>query len=105
MFPKHAWKRCARKALSVYDGDLGYARAAGLRSLQDAIAGHLRQFRGISVQPEQIVVVEGAQAALHLIASVLRAPGMQSSSKIRVTRSRAPRSKRTIELAARTGRR
>lgn len=71
MFPKHAWARCARKALSVYDGDLGYARAAGLRSLQDAIAGHLRQFRGVSVRPEQVIVVEGAQAALHLIASVL----------------------------------
>jgi GntR family transcriptional regulator/MocR family aminotransferase len=75
MFPKHAWTRCARKTLSVYDGDLGYARAAGLRSLQDAIAGHLRQFRGVSVRPEQIVVVEGAQAALHLIASVLARAG------------------------------
>ncbi len=75
MFPKHAWARCARKALSVYEGDLGYARAAGLRSLQDAIAGHLRQFRGVSVRPEQIVVVEGAQAALHLIASVVARAG------------------------------
>jgi GntR family transcriptional regulator / MocR family aminotransferase len=75
MFPKHAWARCARKALSVYDGDLGYARAAGLRSLQDAIAGHLRQFRGVSVRPEQVIVVEGAQAALHLIASVLARAG------------------------------
>ena len=71
MFPRQAWGRCARRALSVYDGDLGYGRAAGLGSLQEAIAGHLRQFRGVNVRPEQIVVVEGAQAALHLIAIVL----------------------------------
>jgi GntR family transcriptional regulator/MocR family aminotransferase len=75
LFPHNAWGRCARKALSVYDGDLGYAQAAGLRSLREAIAGHLRQFRGISARPEQIVVVEGAQAALHLIASVLTRAG------------------------------
>ncbi len=75
MFPRHAWARCARKTLSVYDGDLGYARAAGLRSLQYAIAGHLRQFRGVSARPEQIVIVEGAQAAFHLIASVLARAG------------------------------
>jgi len=71
MFPRRAWARCARQALAVYDGDLGYARASGLGSLQEAIAGHLRQFRGVNVRPEQVVVVEGAQAALHLIVTVL----------------------------------
>ena len=74
MFPKHAWARCARKALSVYEGDLGYARAAGLRSLQDAIAGHCASFAASACGPNNLVV-EGAQAALHLIASVVARAG------------------------------
>jgi GntR family transcriptional regulator/MocR family aminotransferase len=74
-FPAAAWNRCARRALAVYDRELGYAAASGLRSLQEAIATHLRQFRGVAAQPEQIIVVEGAQAALHLAALVLSSPG------------------------------
>jgi GntR family transcriptional regulator/MocR family aminotransferase len=73
-FPTAAWKRCARRALVVYDQELGYSAAAGLRSLQDAVATHVRQFRGVSAQREQIIVVEGAQAALHLAGLVLCSP-------------------------------
>ncbi len=74
-FPHTAWERCARKALDAYRGDLGYSRASGLSALQDAIALHVRQFRGVTANAKQIVVVEGAQAALHLIASVLARAG------------------------------
>lgn len=74
-FPAATWKRCARRALAVYDAELGYGAAAGLRSLQEAVATHLRQFRGVAAQPEQVIVVEGAQAALHLAAVVLSSPG------------------------------
>ena len=74
-FPHAAWERCARKALDVYRGDLGYSGASGLPSLQNAIASHLRQFRGVTAHAKQIVVVEGAQAALHLVASVLARAG------------------------------
>ncbi|MGB8909230.1 MAG: PLP-dependent aminotransferase family protein, partial [Candidatus Cybelea sp.] len=75
MFPRAVWVRCARKALDAYGGDLGYSRASGLPSLQDAIVSHVRQFRGVTALAKQIVVVEGAQAAIHLIASVLARPG------------------------------
>jgi GntR family transcriptional regulator / MocR family aminotransferase len=74
-FPVAAWRRCARRALAVYDRDLGYGAAPGLRSLQEAIATHLRQFRGVAAQPEQVIVVEGAQAAMHLAAVVLSSRG------------------------------
>lgn len=74
-FPAATWKRCARRALTIYDRDLGYGAASGLRSLQEAIATHVRQFRGVAAQPEQIIIVEGAQAALHLAALVLSSPG------------------------------
>jgi GntR family transcriptional regulator / MocR family aminotransferase len=73
-FPAAAWKRCARRALVVYDGELGYGAASGLGSLQEALATHVRQFRGIAARPEQIIIVEGAQAALNLAARVLSSP-------------------------------
>ena len=71
LFPLRVWKSCARRALSAYDGDLGYTPASGLRSLREAIALHVGQFRGISARPEQVIGVEGAQAALHLACTVL----------------------------------
>jgi GntR family transcriptional regulator / MocR family aminotransferase len=73
-FPARSWNRSARKAIRVHNDDLGYAPASGLQSLREAIATHVRQFRGIAAQPDQIVVVEGAQAAIHLSALVLARP-------------------------------
>jgi GntR family transcriptional regulator / MocR family aminotransferase len=74
-FPTVAWKRCAREALVAYDRELGYGVASGLPPLQEAIATHVRQFRGVAVRREQVIVVEGAQAAVHLAALVLSSPG------------------------------
>ena len=71
MFPRVAWERSARRALKAYSNHLGYGHASGLPVLQNAIATHIRQFRGINALPKQIIIVEGAQAALNLIASVL----------------------------------
>ncbi|HEX8806951.1 MAG TPA: PLP-dependent aminotransferase family protein [Candidatus Aquilonibacter sp.] len=71
LFPANAWNRAARRALEVQGYDFGYGPANGLRTLREAIAMHVRQFRGINAQPEQIVVVEGAQAAMHLASIVL----------------------------------
>lgn len=75
MFPADAWSRSARRALAAQHHHLGYGPASGLRSLREAIANHVRQFRGISAQPEQVIVVEGAQAAMHLAALVLTRAG------------------------------
>jgi GntR family transcriptional regulator/MocR family aminotransferase len=74
-FPTTPWSRSARKTLNAYDGDLGYGPSSGLRALRDAIATHLRQFRGVTARADQIIVVEGAQAAMHLVAFVLARPG------------------------------
>lgn len=74
LFPMSAWRRATRRALDeTYD--LGYGPANGLRKLREAIAVHVRQFRGISARPEQIIVVEGAQAAMHLASIVLTRAG------------------------------
>jgi GntR family transcriptional regulator / MocR family aminotransferase len=75
MFPVDAWNRCTRRAFTAQNYQLGYGPASGLRSLREAIANHVRQFRGISAQPEQIVIVEGAQAAMHLAMLVLARAG------------------------------
>jgi len=74
LFPVSAWRRATRRALDEMR-DLGYGHASGLRELRDAIAVHVRQFRGISARPEQIIVVEGAQAAMHLANLVLTRAG------------------------------
>ncbi|MBV8196727.1 MAG: PLP-dependent aminotransferase family protein [Candidatus Eremiobacteraeota bacterium] len=74
-FPTPAWKRCARRALQTYPADLGYGPSSGLRALREAIATHVRQFRGVTAQPDQVVVVEGAQAAVHLATLVLASAG------------------------------
>lgn len=73
-FPGSAWKQCSRRALAGYDRALSYHDASGLRALQEAIVTHLRLFRGVAALPAQVIVVEGAQAALHLTALVLSSP-------------------------------
>ena len=74
-FPQAAWTRCARKALDIYRQEADYGASAGFRILQEAIATHVRQFRGVATQPEHVIVLEGAQAAMHLAALVLTEPG------------------------------
>ncbi len=74
-FPQAPWTSCARKALDIYRQELDYGASAGLGILQEAIATHIRQFRGVATQPEHVIVLEGAQAAMHLAAFVLAEPG------------------------------
>src|SRR5262249_43675331 len=50
---------------------LGYSDPNGLGALRRAIAGHLSGNRGISCDPDQIFVVNGAQQAFDLIGRVL----------------------------------
>ena len=75
LFPVAAWKRAARRALVAWDDDLSYAPAHGTGELRAAIANHVRQFRGVNALDDQVIVVEGAQAALHLASTVLACEG------------------------------
>ncbi len=74
-FPRGVWQRLERKNLAPFDAHLDYGQSAGLFALRKAIAGHIAQFRGVVADPDQIVVVEGAQAALHLIAFIVTQRG------------------------------
>jgi len=71
-FPfEHWWRllhRCARR--TAVRG-LDYGDAAGLAALREAIAAHLRRSRSVACDASQVVVVNGSQQALDLVARVL----------------------------------
>ena len=71
-FPFELWRRLllrhARRApVREYD----YGPAAGSLALRDAISAHLRRSRAVVCDPSQVIVVNGSQQALDLIARVL----------------------------------
>ena len=55
--------------------DLEYGPPGGRWELREAIARRLRRLRGIDTAPERVVIVNGTQQALDLIARVLLNPG------------------------------
>lgn len=73
-FPLTFWRRAASRHLSRLSAGLTeYGDPRGLLRLRTAIASHLKATRGISADPEQIVVTSGIQGALNLIARVFLA--------------------------------
>lgn len=74
LFPLRAWQRLARRLLARHP-HVDYGRSNGSIELRRAISQHIAQFRGVVADAEQIVVVEGAQAALDAISLVLARPG------------------------------
>jgi GntR family transcriptional regulator/MocR family aminotransferase len=71
-FPFAAWRRillrCARK---TSPSKLGYGPATGNIDLREAICRHVRRSRAVACDPSQVIVVNGSQQALDLIARVL----------------------------------
>jgi GntR family transcriptional regulator / MocR family aminotransferase len=71
-FPFEMWRRtllrCARRApVSEHD----YGPAGGNARLREAISNHVRRSRAVVSEPSQVIVVNGSQQALDLIARVL----------------------------------
>ena len=75
-FPFEMWRRlllrCARRAPV---SELDYGPAGGNLALREAISTHLRRSRAVNCVPSQVVVVNGSQQALDLIARVLMERG------------------------------
>lgn len=71
-FPFQAWRRlllrCARRTGVA---QLDYAFAGGCPALQQAICTHLKRSRAVVCDPDQVIIVNGSQQALDLIARVL----------------------------------
>jgi GntR family transcriptional regulator/MocR family aminotransferase len=77
-FPHTVWARLvARHAHALTHSQMAYGDAAGLPSLREAIAEHLRTARAVNCEAEQVLVVSGSQAAFHLIAAALLERGQR----------------------------
>jgi len=71
-FPMALWSRqTAKHWREQRDVILGYGETAGYPPLRRAIAAHLQANRGIACDEQQIFVVNGAQAAFNVIATML----------------------------------
>ena len=71
-FPASTWSRLTRQILSEGSATLFSALPhQGLPALRQAIADHLRNFKGMSVSPEQIVVGAGAEYLYLLLSQLL----------------------------------
>jgi GntR family transcriptional regulator / MocR family aminotransferase len=77
-FPFEMWRRallrCARRARV---SELDYGPAAGSATLREAICSHLRRSRAVVCEPAQVIIVNGSQQALDLIARVLLERGQR----------------------------
>lgn len=75
-FPHRLWARLVGRAIrEAPTVSLGSQSPGGYGPLRQTIAMHLKLTRGVQCEPEQILVLPGAQAALDLAARMLLNPG------------------------------
>ncbi len=76
LFPHRTWRRVIAHALRSREMAEGrYVKPAGNPDLRAAIARHIGISRSISASPDDIIITNGAQQALDIIARVLLEPG------------------------------
>lgn len=73
LFPYSAWAKEVRGVLSGESSKslAQAAMAAGSPQLRQAIAGYLREYRGIRVSPDQIIIGAGSQVLYQLVVQLL----------------------------------
>jgi GntR family transcriptional regulator/MocR family aminotransferase len=75
-FPRAPWLAAARRALTAAPYSVfGYGDPLGRIELRTALAGYLSRVRGVSAEPERIVICSGFHHGLALTAAALRARG------------------------------
>jgi GntR family transcriptional regulator/MocR family aminotransferase len=76
-FPRAAWLRAERAVLSdLESAEFGYGDPAGTPALRRAVARWLARNRGISANPEDLIIVAGVSQAIGLVAQVLEQRGI-----------------------------
>jgi GntR family transcriptional regulator/MocR family aminotransferase len=76
LFPYETWRRLHSEELRAEVVGKGvYGDPAGHAGLREAIARHIAVSRGLEASPDDILITNGSQQALDLIARVLLAPG------------------------------
>lgn len=71
-FPFEMWRRILlRHSRKAPVREFEYGQAAGTQALRDAISTHVRRSRAVVCDASQVIVVNGSQQALDLVARVL----------------------------------
>ena len=71
-FPFATWRKLLRETIAENSEALmERSPAGGVLALRQAIAGHLRDFRGIEIQPDQIIVGAGTEYLYTLLIQLL----------------------------------
>jgi GntR family transcriptional regulator / MocR family aminotransferase len=73
-FPFDIWRKLLARHIRAAAGPLMYGAPEGSIRLREVITGYLRRARGVQCDPDQVVVVNGSQQALDLIARTLIDP-------------------------------
>lgn len=75
-FPIETWARLAGRELRTLSFEnFGYGDPAGFFPLRKVIADYLRQNRAVRCDPEQVIVVNGSQQGINMVASIFLDPG------------------------------
>jgi GntR family transcriptional regulator / MocR family aminotransferase len=76
-FPRAGWLRAERAVLRrLSSADLGYGHSAGNTALRLAVSRWLARNRGITADPDDVVIVAGVAQALAMFAQVLGRDGI-----------------------------
>jgi len=75
LFPFEVWRKLEARHWRRREVPLGYGGAAGHPPLRELLCAYLKASRGVRCMPEQIVITNGSQQALYLLAQLLLAPG------------------------------
>ena len=76
LFPYETWRPLLARELRASAGGCGaYGDPAGDHGLRDAIARHIATSRGVAATADDVIITNGTQQALDLVARVLLAPG------------------------------
>lgn len=71
-FPVKSWRKLMLHHLQSSASNMTeYHDPAGIYELRQAIANHLRPARGIEAEPEQVIITNGSQQALNIVARLL----------------------------------
>ncbi|MFC0626634.1 aminotransferase-like domain-containing protein [Kribbella deserti] len=77
-FPRTAWLRAERAVLSgLSAADFGYGDPRGAPVMRAAVADWLARYRGISVDPAEVIMVAGVAQTLDLLAQILQQDGVK----------------------------
>jgi GntR family transcriptional regulator/MocR family aminotransferase len=75
-FPQAAWTSALRQGLRhTPAASLGYGDPRGRRDLREQLASYLARARGVTADPELVIVCSGFRHGLSLVARILRAAG------------------------------